>query len=108
MKRNIKKQFWVNREEAKLLQKKAKKAGLNEATLLRCLIKGYEPKEKPDERFYDFTRNLAKIGNNMNQIAMIANSTGLITADSYAFEVKKLHKFERDLYDKFLSNEDVS
>ena len=37
--RNIKKQVWLNREEATQLKKKAKKVGLNESELLRNLIR---------------------------------------------------------------------
>ena len=53
MKRTIKKQFWFSRDEAQDLQKKAKKTCLSEAALVRLLLRGYEPKEKPDDRFYD-------------------------------------------------------
>ena len=51
MKRTIKKQFWLSRDEAQDLQKKAKKTCLSEAALVRLLLRGYEPKEKPDDRF---------------------------------------------------------
>ena len=50
MKRTIKKQFWFSRDEAQDLQKKAKKTCLSEAALVRLLLRGYEPKEKPDDR----------------------------------------------------------
>ena len=56
MKRTIKKQVWLNRTEARELQKKAKKACLSEAGLVRMLISGYEPRQQPDESFYDLAR----------------------------------------------------
>ena len=74
MKRNIKKQFWLSRAEAADLQKKAKKACLTEAALLRLLLKGYEPRAKPDDRFYEVMRELSSIGNNLNQLAAKAHS----------------------------------
>ena len=40
MKRNIKKQFWFNAEEAKDLKTKAEKAFITEAALVRMLLKG--------------------------------------------------------------------
>ena len=43
----------MNKAEAQDLQKKAKRACLSEGGLIRLLLKGYEPREKPDERFYD-------------------------------------------------------
>lgn len=53
MKRTVKKQFWFSKPEAQDLQKKAKKTCLSEAALVRLLVRGYEPKERPDEKFYD-------------------------------------------------------
>ena len=67
--RTVKKQFWFSRDEAQDLQKKAKKTCLTEAALVRLLVRGYEPKERPDERFYDVMRQLSSIGNNINQLA---------------------------------------
>ena len=49
MKRTVKKQFWFSKPEAQDLQKKAKKTCLSEAALVRLLVRGYEPKERPDE-----------------------------------------------------------
>ena len=75
--RTVKKQFWFSRDEAQDLQKKAKKTCLTEAALVRLLVRGYEPKERPDERFYDVMRQLSSIGNNINQLAAQANSLSL-------------------------------
>ena len=66
-KRNIEKHILMNKAEAQDLQKKAKRACLSEGGLIRLLLRGYEPREKPDERFYDVMRELSAIGNNINQ-----------------------------------------
>lgn len=73
-KRNIQKIVRFSRDEAQDLQKKAKKACLSEAGLIRLLLRGYEPREKPDERFYDVMRELSSIGNNINQLAVKAKA----------------------------------
>ena len=78
MKRTVKKQFWFSKVEAQDLKKKAKKACLTEAALIRLLLRGYEPREKPDERFYDAMRELSAIGNNINQLAIKANALGFV------------------------------
>ena len=77
--RTVKKQFWFSRDEAQDLQKKAKKTCLTEAALVRLLVRGYEPRERPDERFYDTMRQLSSIGNNINQLAAQAHSLSLWT-----------------------------
>lgn len=101
-KRTIKKQFWFSREETQMLQKKAKKACLSEAGLIRLLLKGYEPKEKPDDRFYDVMRELSSIGNNINQLAAKANSLGFIDAPMLKAEAVKWTKFQSEIERAYL------
>ena len=91
--RNIKKQVWLNREEATQLKKKAKKVGLNESELLRNLIIGFEPREKPGEEFYETMKQLRGIANNLNQIARKANALNFVDAPLYNKEVLKLNDF---------------
>lgn len=102
-KRNIKKQIWLNREEAGQLKKKAKKVGLNEATLVRNLILGFEPKEKPDDRFYEAMKEFRSVGNNLNQIAKKANYLNYIDTSMYIEETKKLNAFIIDIKKQFLN-----
>ena len=102
MKRNIEKHILMNKVEAQDLQKKAKKACLSEAGLIRLLIKGYEPKERPDERFYDVMRQLSSIGNNINQLAAQANTLGFVDAPKLKKEAERWHKFQADVERQFL------
>ena len=104
-KRNIKKQVWLNREEANQLKKKAKKVCLNEATLIRDLILGVELKEKPDERFYEAIKELRHIGNNLNQIAKKANYLNYVDSSKYGEEVNKLNSFIIRIKKEFLIGE---
>ena len=106
-KRNIKKQTWMNKSEAQSLKSKAKKAGITEAALIRLLVSGYEPKETPDERFFDFMRQLAALGNSMNQIARKANALGLLDAPYYKQQAEMLQRFELDVYEYFMSPDKV-
>lgn len=105
MKRNIEKHILMNRNEAQDLQRKAKKACLSEAALIRLLLKGYEPKERPDERFYDVMRQLSAIGNNINQLAAQANTLGFVDAPKLKKEAERWHKFQADVERQFLRPE---
>lgn len=100
--RSIKKQIWLNKAEATLLKKKSKKAGLNESELVRNLILGYEPKEKPDKEFYDVMREMSAIGNNLNQIAHKANALNLIDSSYYKNEAVNWNKFMLKVKRNFL------
>lgn len=100
--RDIKKQTWMNKSEALSLARKAKKAGLTEAALIRSLVSGYEPKEKPDDRFYDVMRQLSAIGNSMNQIARKANSLGFIDVPEYQHQAELLQQFQLEVRRHFI------
>ena len=101
-KRNIRKIVRFSRDEAQDLQKKAKKACLSEAGLIRLLLRGYEPREKPDERFYDVMRELSSIGNNINQLAVKANALGFVDAPRLKKEAERWHKFQADIERTYL------
>lgn len=101
-KRNIQKIVRFSRDEAQDLQKKAKKACLSEAGLIRLLLRGYEPREKPDERFYDVMRELSSIGNNINQLAVKANTLGFVDAPQLKKEAERCHKFQADIERTYL------
>ena len=96
-KRCIDKHFFFDKTEAESLARKAKKAGLTEAALVRSLVLDYEPKEKPDDRFYDVMRQLSAIGNSMNQIARKANALGFIDAPEYERQAKLLQQFQLEV-----------
>lgn len=42
----------LTKEDAADLKRKTKMCGITQSALLRILLKGYEPREKPDDRFY--------------------------------------------------------
>ena len=100
--RTVKKQFWFSRDEAQDLQKKAKKTCLSEAALVRLLVRGYEPKERPDERFYEVMRQLSSIGNNVNQLAAQAHSLHFVDPKKLKEEAERWHKFQADVERQFL------
>lgn len=104
--RNIKKQVWLNREEAGLLKKKAKKVGLNESEFIRNFIVGFEPKEKPDDRFYEALKEMRMFGNNLNQIARKANALNYIDEPMYKKESEKWNNFIIKIKKEFLLPEE--
>lgn len=68
-KRNWKINVYLNREEKEKLMKQVSKTGLPYAAIIRNLILGYEPKEKPPAEFYDSLNYIRRTGNILNQIA---------------------------------------
>lgn len=66
------------------------------------LIRGYEPREKTDGRFYDAMRNLSAIGNNINQLAAKAHTLGFIDVPMLKTEALRWHRFQADIEAVFL------
>ena len=99
--RNIEKHFFFDKSEAQDLARKAKKAGLSQSALVRQLVRGYSPKEKPDDRFFEVMRQLATLVDSMSQIARKANALGLLDAQYYEQQAEQLQRFELDVYERF-------
>ncbi len=73
----------MNERDFNLLARKARKCGLTKSSYIRMLIHGYEPRETPPVDYFAMTRELKEIGNNMNQLAFIANAIGIIDEVAY-------------------------
>lgn len=101
-KRNIPIRVWLSKSENTELSRKAKITGLPKSTVIRLLLNNYEPKEKPDTRFYEAMRQLSAIGNNINQLAAKANTLGFIDTLMLKTEALRWHRFQADIEAVFL------
>ena len=75
--RAIRRCFRFSEDENKILKAKAEAACVSDSALVRMLIKGYEPKPKP-EGFNECVHQLAKLGANVGQLLAKANSLNYI------------------------------
>ena len=98
-KRNVHIQFWLDKKEAEAFQKKVRKSGLSREAYLRHLVNGLEPQDAPPPDYYAMMRELHGIGNNLNQLAVLAN-TGKVqftNLDSAAQEFARINTALREL-----------
>ena len=100
--RRIKKQIWLSDEEDYIMKCNADSVGMNSSDYIRHLILGYKPKEKPSAQFYEDIKGVRNIGNNINQIARIANAKGVIDVPYLKKEIDKLDEFIIDMKNKYL------
>lgn len=107
MGRTIKKQFWLNSKEAEALRRNAEKTCLTETALVRLLITGFEPREKPDAAFYQDMNQLSAIGNNLNQIAARLNRSGAVDSTQLKEEIEKLKAFRLALLKKYVEPDEA-
>lgn len=85
MKRKVvQKHFELTEYENKVLKSLTAKSGSGkEVDVIRDLILGCQLMEAPGGEFYDAVNEIRKIGVNMNQIAHMANATGMVDAEAY-------------------------
>lgn len=83
-------------KEKDYLDKQAQTAGIKLEPYVRALIAGHEVKERPSEVWAEIVRQLSAIGNNINQIARVANSTGVIKAQ----EISAITNLQSEIWKK--------
>ena len=70
--------IWLNDREMSHLKRLSDKSGLKVDPLIRALIMEREIRAKPSEEYRLILRELSAIGNNINQIARVANTNGCV------------------------------
>ena len=100
MRRNIKKSFWVTREEDYEIKEKAQAACLSEAEFIRQLVSGYTPAAKPDERFWKAMDIMREMADSIDNIAMRADKASEMIM--LATEAKKWRMFQNAIEKEFL------
>ena len=96
-KRTIEMKVRLNRKEAEALNKRVKKSRLSREAYLRHLINGVVPQDAPPSEYFDFMRELHRVGNNLNQIAQKAHMLNVIDAPRYDEAMRRFEKIVRDV-----------
>lgn len=76
-------QVWLNDKELETLNKRMASTGMCREAYLRHLINGVIPIERPSKELLEYIKELRQIGNNINQIAMKANSSNIVDRLQY-------------------------
>lgn len=107
-KRNIQILIRLNEYENKILLKSIEKTGMTKGKYIRSLICGNVPKQKPSVDFFDTINQLRRIGNNLNQLVMIAHKTGSIDIVRYKRDIVELNRNILEIRKKVLLPEENS
>ena len=97
LKRNIKITFRLYSQECQQFKKQVAKTGYSQERYLRTLVNGYIPKELPPPDYHAMMKELLAIGNNLNQIAARANTTGHIDRMIFQLEADRLRQAVLDI-----------
>ena len=92
----------LSSEEQAQLECDARRCGLSKTAYLRRLILGAEIKARPTQEIKDLRTEIHHIGNNINQLAVKANTLGFVDAPQLKKEAERWHKFQADVERTFL------
>ena len=98
---NVKKNFWINERQDRILKEKCNKASISEKEFFVRCIEGKNIAEKPGEGFYKSVATIIGIANNLNQVARVANTTGEIEKEKYKKNADYAIQFMLDMKKKY-------
>lgn len=93
-KRMIKISVRLNEEEYIHLKRQSEITGLKMEPLVRQLILGRELKPRPPENLAALLRQMSAMGNNINQIAKVSNSSKFIRSE----DIEAIQKMQDELW----------
>ena len=82
----------LNEKDYARLNRLKEKTGLTTQAYFLKLFHEIQPKELPCEDFFEVLKVLRQISNNMNQIALRANVTGIVNAKEYWENSRRLQE----------------
>ena len=87
------------------LTENARKCELTKSAYIRQLINGYKPREAPGVDYHKMIGELKSIGNNLNQLAYVANALGVVDAEQYHANAERLRAAVREIEEKMFSGQ---
>ncbi len=99
--RPIRTSVYLNEDEHCKLCEMCKKTKLGKTTIIRLLIMGYSPPEAPSVDYPKLVRQMRAIGNNINQILIIARNNGILNVPDLKHEILELQNLEEEIRDVF-------
>ena len=107
MRREVKKQIWLTKEDNELLQVFSQKNCLTEADYIRMLLRNRVPKEKPSAEFYEIMNQLSQFSGQLQEFAIQLRETGTCDTNALQDEILRWHQFQLDIEKRFLAPEEV-
>ena len=100
-KRNIDIHLFLNEEEFYLLNELSVKTNLSKSQVLRFLLSTSNLIEAPPIEYKVLIRELRAIGNNINQLIVIARSNGILNVSSLKKHLDELDLIENKMHEVF-------
>lgn len=97
--------IYLNDTELEKLTQKHKDADLSREEFCRRVLSGVEVKQGPSLEVAMLLKELNRIGTNINQIAVKANTVGFIDVNKLDAEINQLDIIERTIIESFAKGE---
>lgn len=99
----VSKHVRLTQEEAAEWKRKAEMIGFSESSMVRALVNGYEPKEKPDMEFFEAMGQIAKLADEIRELRNTIRAVGSIDPAELDKELNEWRKLRRELKIKYLA-----
>lgn len=101
-KRTIEKHIRLNEKEAADWKLKCELTGLPLSTILRMLMNGFEPKEKPDLRFYETMNQITELTSELHRFRLQAQHQNDVDMEKLKRMEESWQQLQLDLELKYL------
>ncbi|WP_407386356.1 hypothetical protein [Ruminococcus sp.] len=101
-KRTIEKHIRLNEKEAADWKRKCELTGLPLSTIIRMLMNGFEPKEKPDLRFYETMNQVTEFTSELRRFRLQAQHQNRVDIEQLKKMEESWQQLQLDLELKYL------
>lgn len=105
-KRNCRVEVRFTKDELYDLTKKARKAHLTNSAFIRRAISEKEVKEAPSVDFNTLSREVRRVGSNIEQLLKVANTKGFLDAPRLRKALDEYHQVNKMINEAFQAPED--
>ena len=101
-KRNHRVVFYLNDKEFEAFEEKAKRSSRSREAFIRRAIQEVQIKELPPADLYKLIWEIRRVGNNIDQILMIANSKGILNIPDLHKAIDNLRETEKLIVSQYI------
>ena len=100
--RNHRVVFYLNDKEFKAFEQKAKRSSRSREAFIRKAIEDVQIKELPPAVLYKLIWEIRRVGNNIDQILMIANAKGILNIPDLRKAIDDLREAEKLIVSQYI------
>lgn len=101
-KRNHRVVFYLNDKEFEAFEQKAKRSSRSREAFIRKAIEDVQIKELPPADLHKLIWEVRRVGNNIDQILMIANSKGILNIPDLRKAIDDLREAEKLIVSQYI------